>query len=340
MFCSGKDSIADYLVKKGFSHFSLSDMLREELKRRGLEVTRDNLIQMGTDLRSEYGEGVLGERAFEKIKAGEGDFVISSIRHPAEAKALMKHGHFFLVEVRAPINVRFKRIKKRNREKDPKTLKQLKEKEAIESQKSGPGQQLTNAIKLAQFVVKNDSTLKNLYSKTNRLEKDLRKRASKKSVYVRPAWDEYFMGIVDAVSTRGTCDRGRTAVLLVRDKRILATGYVGSPMGLPHCDEVGHQMKKVVHEDGHISQHCVRTNHAEVNAIALAARNGISIDGATLYCKLVPCFTCAKMLVNAGILRVVCRKRYHAAQDTRELFKEAGIELVCLTDELEQYDNQ
>ncbi|MEK6900897.1 MAG: deaminase, partial [Nanoarchaeota archaeon] len=117
------------------------------------------------------------------------------------------------------------------------------------------------------------------------------------------------MGIVDAVSKRATCDRGRTAVVIVRDKRILATGYVGAPMGLPHCDEVGHEMKKLVHEDGRISQHCVRTSHGEVNAIALAARNGVSIESGTLYCKLEPCYNCAKMVINAGIVRVVCQKR-------------------------------
>ncbi|NYZ75484.1 cytidine/deoxycytidylate deaminase family protein [Candidatus Micrarchaeota archaeon] len=156
----------------------------------------------------------------------------------------------------------------------------------------------------------------------------------------RPSWDEYFMGIVDAAAKRATCDRGRTAVVIAKDKIILMTGYVGSPMGLPHCDEVGHQMKKVTHEDGSVSQHCMRTNHAEVNAVALAAKKGVAIDGATLYCKLEPCYTCAKMLINAGIKRVVCQKRYHAAKETRELFKQAGIELVCLTEEVEKYENQ
>jgi len=148
------------------------------------------------------------------------------------------------------------------------------------------------------------------------------------------------MNIVDAVSKRATCDRGRTAVIIVKDKRILTTGYVGSPAGMPHCDEAGHQIKKMVHEDGRVSQHCVRTIHGEVNAIALAAKAGIAIDGATLYCKLEPCYNCGKMLVNSGIKRVVCRKRYHAAQDTRELLKTAGVKLEVLEEGVEQYSNQ
>ncbi len=340
MYCSGKDSVAEYLIKKGFTHFSLSDLIREELGRRGVEVTRDNLIKVANDLRESYGHSVLGDRALEKMKGKTGDFVISSIRHPAEVKALKKNGHFFLAEVRAPIKTRFERIKERDRENDPKTMKELEEKEKLESQTSGPGQQLTNVIKMAEYVIMNDSTLNKLHKKTEKLLDDLTKKAEKLPVYVRPTWDEYFMGIVDAVSKRATCDRGRTAVVIVKDKRILSTGYVGSPMGAPHCDDVGHLMKKVIHEDGSISQHCMRTNHAEMNAVALAARNGMAIDGATLYCKLAPCYTCAKMVINAGITRIVCQKRYHADKESMELFKQAGTQIEVLDDTVEEYKNQ
>ncbi|MFQ5474950.1 MAG: cytidine/deoxycytidylate deaminase family protein [Candidatus Nanoarchaeia archaeon] len=173
----------------------------------------------------------------------------------------------------------------------------------------------------------------------DRLVVNLRKKAAKLPVYVRPSWDDYFMGIVEAVSKRATCDRGRTAVVLVRDKLILATGYVGSPMGTPHCDDVGHLMKSVTHGDGSTSQHCMRTNHAEVNAISLAAREGISVDGATLYCKLAPCYTCAKMLINAGILRVVCAKRYHKDGESMQLFRKARIKVEVIDDSVEQYKN-
>ncbi len=339
MYCSGKDTVAEYLEKKGFTHFSLSDLIREELGRRGIEVTRDNLIRVANELRTEFGHGVLGERALLKMKEKDGDFVISSIRHPGEVKALKKHGHFFLIEVRAPLNQRFVRIKKRDREKDPKTLSELKAKEKLESQESGPGQQLTNVIKMANSVIVNDSTRKKLQGKTDRMLADLKKKAAKMPVYVRPTWDEYFMGIVDAVSKRATCDRGRTAVVIVKNKRILSTGYVGSPIGLPHCDDVGHKMKKTIHEDGRVSQHCVRTNHAEVNAIALAARNGVAIDGGTLYCKLAPCYTCAKMVINAGIKRIVCQKRYHGDTESWGMFKKAGIKFEVLDNSVEQYDN-
>lgn len=156
----------------------------------------------------------------------------------------------------------------------------------------------------------------------------------------RPSWDEYFLDVCDVVSTRATCDRGKAGSVIVRDKRILTTGYVGAPSGLPHCSEVGHQIKKVTHEDGNESKHCVRTTHAEQNAIVQAAREGISLKGATLYCKMTPCYTCAKMIINSGIERVVCRKDYHASDDTKKIFDEAGIELDIWNEEVETYENQ
>ncbi len=156
----------------------------------------------------------------------------------------------------------------------------------------------------------------------------------------RPSWDEYFMDIVKAVAERATCDRGKTGVIIVKDKHILTTGYVGSPVGLPHCDEAGHQIKKITHEDGSESQHCLRTNHAEINAICQAAKRGISIDGATLYCKMAPCHTCAKALINAGIKRVVSEKRYHQDHEAVKLFQQAGIQFEVLNDKVEEYENQ
>jgi dCMP deaminase len=158
--------------------------------------------------------------------------------------------------------------------------------------------------------------------------------------YIRPTADEYFLEIARTVGKRGTCDRGRIGVVLVKDKRILATGYVGSPIGMPHCDDVGHQLNKVIHEDGTVSQHCIRTSHGEMNAICNAARYGVAIDGATLYGKFEPCYTCAKAVVNCGIKRVVCERQYHAASETRDLFKMAGVELVVLSSEVEPYANQ
>lgn len=157
--------------------------------------------------------------------------------------------------------------------------------------------------------------------------------------YVRPSWDEYFMKITEMVGSRGSCDRGRAGCVITRDKRIVATGYVGSPIGLSHCDEVGHEMHTVTHADGSTTRHCIRTTHAEQNAICEAARMGIAINGATLYCKMTPCYTCAKMIINAGIKKVVCAQDYHASKRSKEIFEEAGIEFCLLSQDMMTYSD-
>lgn len=158
--------------------------------------------------------------------------------------------------------------------------------------------------------------------------------------YIRPSWDEYFMEVANAASKRATCDRGRSGCVIAKDKQILVTGYVGSPRGLPHCDEVGHQMKKMLHEDGSVTQHCVRTVHAEQNAICQAARRGISIEGATLYCRMTPCRTCAMLIINCGITRVVCEKKYHAGAESEQMFADVGIKLEYVENEVLKYSDQ
>jgi dCMP deaminase len=117
----------------------------------------------------------------------------------------------------------------------------------------------------------------------------------------RASWDEYFMAIAREVATRSTCDRKHVGAVIVRDKIILATGYNGSVRGLPHCDDEGHLI-----EDGH----CVRTIHAEANAIVQAARNGVRIDGADIYVTASPCFGCFKLIANAGLARIVYGEFY------------------------------
>ncbi len=157
--------------------------------------------------------------------------------------------------------------------------------------------------------------------------------------YVRPSWDDYFMEICRTVAKRATCDRGRSGCVIAKNNQILVTGYVGAPTGLAHCDEVGHQMKKMVHGDGRETQHCVRTVHAEQNALCQAAKRGIAVEGATLYCKMTPCRTCAMLIINCGITRVVCEKRYHDSVDSLQMFEQAGVTIEHIDDDVQTYSN-
>jgi len=136
----------------------------------------------------------------------------------------------------------------------------------------------------------------------------------------RVSWDEYFMNIAREVATRATCDRKHVGAVIVRDKIILATGYNGSIRGLPHCDEVGHLM-----EEGH----CVRTVHAEANAIVQAAKSGVRIDGAGIYVTASPCWSCFRLIANSGIGRIVFGEFYRDPK-IFEMSQTLGIELVDL----------
>ncbi len=134
----------------------------------------------------------------------------------------------------------------------------------------------------------------------------------------RPPWDQYFMSITQQVATRSTCDRAQVGAIIVKDRRILTTGYNGAPAGLPHCDQIGHLM---------IDGHCVRTLHAEQNAILQAALHGVSVAGGTIYVTHQPCLTCAKMIINAGLVRVVYAGTYPDA-NARAFLSQAGVALV------------
>ena len=134
---------------------------------------------------------------------------------------------------------------------------------------------------------------------------------------MRPDWDSYFMKIAYAVSERSTCDRAFVGSVLVLEKRILTTGFNGSPAGQPHCDEIGHLM---------VDGHCVRTLHAEQNAIIQAALHGVSVRGGTIYITHQPCLTCAKMIINAGLVRVVYGGSY-PDDNSVAFLAEAGVAL-------------
>jgi dCMP deaminase len=136
----------------------------------------------------------------------------------------------------------------------------------------------------------------------------------------RVGWHEYFMKIAEQVATRSTCDRKHIGAVIVRDKTILSTGYNGSLRGAPHCDEAGHDM-----DNGH----CVRTVHAESNAVAQAAKNGVAIDDSELYVTASPCLTCFKLIANCGI-RAVYYKEFYRDQRINDYAQQAGIQLIYM----------
>ncbi len=322
---SGKDFAAEYISKKyNYTILTMSDIIKEELIQLGKEPSKMNISIYADELRKLYGNDIIMKRTLEKVK----DFdkvIITGVRSPEEVDYIkINIGNFKLFFIEASKENRYKR----RTINDPQDLLEF----FVRDQRDIIFKGLDKVIEKADFKINNDSTEENLYSQLDNIMSNLE--------YKRPSWDEYFMNLVEEVSKRGTCDRGRTGVIIVKDKRIIATGYVGSPKGIKHCDEVGHQLKITINEDNTKSMHCLRTIHAELNAICQAAKFGISIEGTTIYCRMEPCYNCAKAIINSGIKRVVAQKAYHASKEARELFKEAGICFEILNDEIVKYDSQ
>jgi len=238
-----------------------------------------------------------------------------------------------LVSVDAPAETRFRRMFERNRGSDPKTWEDFLITDARDKGEGEleTGQGVGKCMMQADFTLINSGALEEVQEKIEKLYEEIERKIP------RPTWDEYFTEISKSVAKRATCNRGIRGCVITKDKHILVTGYIGSPRGAPHCDEIGHQIKTVIHEDGTKSQHCARTIHAEQNAICQAAKLGIALESSILYCEMTPCSVCAKMIINAGIKRVVCEKKHLQGAESEELFRQAGVKLGLLSDETETY---
>ena len=178
---SGKGEVANYLKSKGFIYYSLSDVIREEATKRGLEHSRENLINLGNELREKFAPSYLAEQINKKIKESKKKFpnkfffVIDSIRSPFEVKELMKNKDFSLAGIEAPIELRFKRLLERNRLGDAKTLDEFKKQEERENLKSDTNQQLDKTFGMSNKIIENDGTLERLHTKIEDLLKEIKK---------------------------------------------------------------------------------------------------------------------------------------------------------------------
>ena len=315
---SGKSVVAEYLQGRGYHYYSLSDVLREEAKKQGQEATRENMIALGNQLRDEGGPGVLAERVLDWLDP-EKNYVIDSIRHPLEVKTLRRRKDFILTHIRASQEIRFERMQERARPGDPTTLEAFQEIEAKEaSSAKETDQQLDAAIESADATLDNQDTLEQLHEQVKSLILEYSKREK------RPDWDEYFMGIAKVVALRSNCIKRKVAAVLVKDKRIIATGYNGTPRGVKNCNEGGCPRCNSMGESGKDLGECL-CSHAEENAIVQSAYHGVNIKEAVLYTTFSPCLNCTKMIINAGITEVVYNAHYPMSSLSLELLQEAGI---------------
>lgn len=148
----------------------------------------------------------------------------------------------------------------------------------------------------------------------------------------RLSWDQYFLNITRQVAERSTCTRAKVGAVIVRERSILASGYNGAPSGLPHCTEVGCLVYQSQTPDGQLEENCYRTIHAEINAIAQAAKNGVSIRDADIYVTHTPCIHCLKVLINTGIKRIFYDREYKL-ESVRELLGTSDVQLHKIVSE-------
>jgi dCMP deaminase len=314
---AGKGEVARYLQKKSFYYYSLSDAIREEIRARGEEPTRDRLIVVGNELRQKYGPHILAERTLAKIEDDK-HYVIDSIRNPAEVTAFREAKNFKLIRIDAPADQRFQRILKRQRESDPATLEEFIALETRESEGDKTSQNLVKVELMADYTVINDGPLEKLYSQIDELLLKLLKEIQ------RPSWDEYFMNIAKVVASRSNCIKRKVAAIIVKDKRVISTGYNGTPRGTRNCNEGGCPRCNSLAVSGTALEECL-CSHGEENAIVQASYHGVSLKDAIIYTTFAPCLQCAKMIINSGIREVVYNMDYPLNESAFKLFGEAGV---------------
>jgi dCMP deaminase len=320
--CAGKSTVADYLMKKGFYYYSLSDVIREELKAHNTPITRENLIGKGNELREKFGPGILGTKIAQKLQADK-NYVVDSIRNPAEVEELKKLGRFFLFYITAPSESRFERTKARRREEDPQTYGAFIEIEKLEMENADKAKQnLKGTFALAQKKIVNEGDLNELHDKIDQALGEV----SEEFRLSRPSWDEYFMNIAKVVASRSNCVKRKVAAVIVKDKRIISTGYNGTPRGTRNCSEGGCPRCNKFTESGKNLDECL-CSHGEENAIVQASYHGISIKDSVIYTTFSPCLLCTKMIINAGIKEVVYNLDYPMAETPMRLLKDAGIKV-------------
>ena len=317
---AGKGEVLAFLQSRSFYAHSLSDVIRDELRRRGQDETRERMIETGTAIRKQRGPGGLATILAEQLLPDR-NYVIDSVRHPAEVEVLRSHtSRFQLWWIEADEKVRLTRMRERGRGGDPQTLEQLRSLEDRELGGADPAaQQLLAVQSLADATVRNDGTKAELHAQVQALlERSL--------FFERPSWDEYFMSIARVVASRSNCVKRKVAAVITRDRRIISTGYNGTPRGTLNCNEGGCPRCNSFAEGGTRLDECL-CSHGEENAITQAAYHGVILKGGTIYTTMSPCLMCTKMIINVGLAEVVYNTDYPLGETALNLLGEAGVKV-------------
>ena len=317
---AGKGEVLGYLESRSFYAHSLSDVIRDELGRLGQDETRERMIEAGTRIRQERGPGGLAAVLAERLLPDR-NYVIDSVRHPAEVELLRtRTSRFQLWWVEADENIRLTRMIARGRGGDPHTLDELRALEGRELASADPAaQQLLAVQAIADQTLRNDGSVAELHAQVQAL-------LERSFFFERPSWDEYFMSIARVVASRSNCVKRKVAAVITRDRRIISTGYNGTPRGTLNCNEGGCPRCNSFAEGGTRLDECL-CSHGEENAITQAAYHGVLVKGGTIYTTMSPCLMCTKMIINAGLEEVVYNTDYPLGETALNLLREAGVKV-------------
>jgi dCMP deaminase len=314
---AGKGAVADYLKSRGFLGLSLSDIIRETLAARGEEISRESLIRAGNELRRSHGSGYLAQELVRRLRE-EKNYVVDSIRNPAEVAVLRTTPGFALLHVTATPEARLERMRRRGRESDPLTEADFRALEERELSADPSAQQLHQVEAMADREVENNGTLEELQHAVHETVQEIARSQE------RPNWDQYFMRIAQVTALRSNCIKRKVAAVIVRDRRVISSGYNGTPRGTRNCYEGGCPRCNGTAVAGTALEECL-CSHGEENAITQAAYHGVSVKGAVLYTTFAPCLMCTKMIINSGIAEVVYSDEYPLNQSSFRLLNEAGV---------------
>jgi dCMP deaminase len=317
---AGKGEVVSYLEARSFYGYSLSDVIRDDLRAQEIEESRERMIEAGNAIRSALGPGGLALRLLDRLLPDR-NYVVDSVRHPEEVAVLRaRTSRFKLIWVAADEAVRLERIRERGRSGDPMTGEELRRLEELELGSDDPSAQQLMAVRdLADITIENNGTLEELHA-------SVQEALGQSFFFERPSWDEYFMSIARVVASRSNCVKRKVAAVITKDRRIISTGYNGTPRGVRNCNEGGCPRCNAFAEGGTRLDECL-CSHAEENTITQAAYHGVIVRGGTIYTTFSPCLTCTKMIINAGIEEVVYSAEYPLGDTALELLREAGVKL-------------
>ena len=320
---AGKGTVAEYLIKKGFSHFSVRAFLIEEIKKRGLEVNRDNMVSIANELRERFGPACIVLELYKRAKENGGNCIIESIRCPGEAEALREKKDFYLFAIDGDAEIRYERILKRGSETDDISFKIFIENEKREMSSADPFKQnLAKCIFMSDYIIINNQTIEELYEK---LENSIMLIDEEGRLKRRPTFDEIYMANAYNWAAKSTCLRRHVGAIIAMDNTEISQGYNGAPRGSKHCSELGCERQKQNIPSGERSEIC-RGVHAEENAILNAARTGRSVIGATLYVTTSSCAICARSIINSGISRAVYNA-FYGDSFSFNIFKNSAVKV-------------